>query len=147
MAMTMNGQVQLAASREVVWAKLNDPEVLKACVPGFEEAVFSGLAPRIGIRETRRILCDVVLSDDDVALARDGDDVRFPELTYDPGESKLVKVSAPIWLDVSAAMSSVSRPCSWARASAIEPAGTPILAATSSASASFRPVAGSMKTL
>ncbi|MBT9290971.1 FAD-dependent oxidoreductase [Prosthecodimorpha staleyi] len=43
---------------------------LKACVPGFERAVFSGLAPRIGIRETRRILCDVVLGDDDVALAR-----------------------------------------------------------------------------
>src|SRR5581483_227900 len=29
MAMTMTGEVQLPASREVVWAKLNDPEVLK----------------------------------------------------------------------------------------------------------------------
>ena len=37
MAMTMNGQVQLPASREVVWAKLNDPEVLKACIPGSEQ--------------------------------------------------------------------------------------------------------------
>ena len=37
MAMTMTGEVQLAASREVVWAKLNDPEVLKACIPGCEE--------------------------------------------------------------------------------------------------------------
>ena len=37
MAMTMNGEVQLAAPREVVWAKLNDPEVLKACIPGCEE--------------------------------------------------------------------------------------------------------------
>src|SRR5712691_6535880 len=37
MAMTMNGQVQLAASREVVWAKLNDPEVLKSCIPGSEQ--------------------------------------------------------------------------------------------------------------
>ena len=36
MAMTMNGQVQLPASREVVWAKLNDPEVLKSCIPGCE---------------------------------------------------------------------------------------------------------------
>ena len=36
MAMTMNGEVQLAASREAVWAKLNDPEVLKACIPGCE---------------------------------------------------------------------------------------------------------------
>ena len=37
MAMTMNGEVQLAAPREVVWGKLNDPEVLKACIPGCEE--------------------------------------------------------------------------------------------------------------
>jgi len=29
----MNGEVQLAAPREVVWTKLNDPEVLKACIP------------------------------------------------------------------------------------------------------------------
>ena len=37
MAMTMNGEVQLAAPREAVWTKLNDPEVLKACIPGCEE--------------------------------------------------------------------------------------------------------------
>src|SRR5258708_26060053 len=37
MAMIMNGQVQLPASREVVWAKLNDPEVLKSCIPGSEQ--------------------------------------------------------------------------------------------------------------
>ena len=37
MAMTMNGEVQLAAPRDVVWAKLNDAEVLKACIPGCEE--------------------------------------------------------------------------------------------------------------
>jgi uncharacterized protein len=37
MAMTMTAEVQLPASREVVWAKLNDPEVLKACIPGCEE--------------------------------------------------------------------------------------------------------------
>src|SRR5882672_8328104 len=36
MAMTMNGEVQLAAPREAVWAKLNDPDVLKACIPGCE---------------------------------------------------------------------------------------------------------------
>jgi len=34
MAMTMNGEVQLAAPREMVWEKLNDPEVLKVCIPG-----------------------------------------------------------------------------------------------------------------
>src|ERR1700722_4847992 len=37
MAMTMQGEVQLGASRAAVWAKLNDPEVLKACIPGCEE--------------------------------------------------------------------------------------------------------------
>ena len=32
MAMTMTGEVQLPASRETVWQKLNDPEVLKATI-------------------------------------------------------------------------------------------------------------------
>jgi uncharacterized protein len=36
MAMTMNGEYQLPASQEVVWEKLNDPVVLKACIPGCE---------------------------------------------------------------------------------------------------------------
>ncbi|MBZ0138916.1 MAG: carbon monoxide dehydrogenase subunit G [Pseudorhodoplanes sp.] len=36
MAMTMSGEVQLPASREVVWTMLNDPEVLKASIPGCE---------------------------------------------------------------------------------------------------------------
>jgi uncharacterized protein len=37
MAMTMTGEVQLAAPREAVWAKLNDAAVLKQCIPGCEE--------------------------------------------------------------------------------------------------------------
>ena len=37
MAMTMTGQVDLPASREKVWTALNDPEVLKACIPGCQE--------------------------------------------------------------------------------------------------------------
>ncbi len=36
MAMTMKGEVELPATREVVWAALNDPEVLKSCIPGCE---------------------------------------------------------------------------------------------------------------
>jgi carbon monoxide dehydrogenase subunit G len=36
MAMIMNGEVQLPAPRELVWAKLNDPEALKAAIPGCE---------------------------------------------------------------------------------------------------------------
>ena len=42
MAMTMAGEVQLAAAREVVWAKLNDPAVLKACIPGCESLEMLG---------------------------------------------------------------------------------------------------------
>ena len=42
MAMTMNGEVHLPASREVVWEKLNDPSVLKKCIPGCEELTRSG---------------------------------------------------------------------------------------------------------
>jgi carbon monoxide dehydrogenase subunit G len=37
MAMTINGEVQLPASRELVWSKLNEPDVLRACIPGCEE--------------------------------------------------------------------------------------------------------------
>ena len=37
MAMTMTGEVQLAAPRDVVWTKLNDVDTLKACIPGCEE--------------------------------------------------------------------------------------------------------------
>jgi uncharacterized protein len=37
MAMTMTGEVQLPASRETVWDKLNDPDVLKGCLPGCEQ--------------------------------------------------------------------------------------------------------------
>jgi len=36
MAMTMTGEVELPAPQETVWAKLNDPEVLKQCIPGCE---------------------------------------------------------------------------------------------------------------
>lgn len=34
--MEMNGEERIAASRDVVWAALNNPEVLKQCIPGCE---------------------------------------------------------------------------------------------------------------
>ncbi len=37
MAVTMSGEVQINAPRQQVYDKLNDPEVLKACVPGCEQ--------------------------------------------------------------------------------------------------------------
>ncbi|MBI3375194.1 MAG: FAD-dependent oxidoreductase [Betaproteobacteria bacterium] len=43
---------------------------LTSQVPGFVHAEFSGVAPRIGIRETRRVLGDYVLTGDDVLQAR-----------------------------------------------------------------------------
>ena len=36
MAMTMNGEYQLPAPQQTVWEALNDPAVLKACIPGCE---------------------------------------------------------------------------------------------------------------
>jgi hypothetical protein len=47
---------------------------LKARVPGFESAQFSGIAPRIGIRETRRIMGEEVLQREDVLFGRKRDD-------------------------------------------------------------------------
>jgi carbon monoxide dehydrogenase subunit G len=35
--MDMSGSQRIEASRETVWAALNNPEVLKACIPGCEE--------------------------------------------------------------------------------------------------------------
>ncbi|GAA4341278.1 FAD-dependent oxidoreductase [Pigmentiphaga soli] len=43
-------------------------------VPGFESATLSGVAPRIGIRETRRVVCDATLTEQDVLRARKRDD-------------------------------------------------------------------------
>ncbi|HUC66372.1 MAG TPA: FAD-dependent oxidoreductase [Stellaceae bacterium] len=43
---------------------------LRRRVPGFENAVFAAVAPRIGIRETRRIAGDCTLTEDDVLNAR-----------------------------------------------------------------------------
>lgn len=35
--MAIIGEYRIAAPREAVWAALNDPQVLKACIPGCEE--------------------------------------------------------------------------------------------------------------
>jgi carbon monoxide dehydrogenase subunit G len=37
MAMTMNGEYQLAVPPQTVWEKLNDAATLKACIPGCEQ--------------------------------------------------------------------------------------------------------------
>ncbi|UFN47903.1 FAD-dependent oxidoreductase [Roseomonas sp. OT10] len=43
---------------------------MRGHIPGFEEAHFSGLAHRVGIRETRRVRGEYVLTGDDVLHAR-----------------------------------------------------------------------------
>lgn len=37
--MDMSGSHRIEASREAVWAALNDPEILRQCIPGCEEVV------------------------------------------------------------------------------------------------------------
>ena len=37
MAMVIKGEVLIAASRQIVWDKLNDPGVLQRCIPGCED--------------------------------------------------------------------------------------------------------------
>jgi uncharacterized protein len=42
MALNMNGEYLLPADKPTVWAKLNDPAVLQACIPGCEEFTVTG---------------------------------------------------------------------------------------------------------
>jgi uncharacterized protein len=37
MAFNMEGEIELPATRDVVWKMLNDPQVLRECIPGCEE--------------------------------------------------------------------------------------------------------------
>lgn len=49
-------------------------QFLQRNAPGFENAVLSGMSPRLGIRETRRIEGDYILNEEDVLSARKRDD-------------------------------------------------------------------------
>jgi len=51
--MDMSGQYRIQAPRDVVWAALNDPEVLKRCIPGCRELVQKSpteLAAKVGLK-------------------------------------------------------------------------------------------------
>lgn len=71
-AENINGVDALDVSRvvsrlmEQVWATAS---FLKEKCPGFENATFAGMAPRVGIRETRRVMGEYVLSGDEAAKA------------------------------------------------------------------------------
>jgi hypothetical protein len=57
---------------EQVWMTA---KFLKKRVPGFGNATFAGIAPRVGIRETRRIMGEHVLTGDEASGARKHKDV------------------------------------------------------------------------
>ena len=40
--MEMNGEERIAAPREAVWTALNDPEILKHCIPGCQSLEMTG---------------------------------------------------------------------------------------------------------
>jgi carbon monoxide dehydrogenase subunit G len=42
MAMTMNGEFVLPADKATVWDKLNDPDVLRSCIPGCQSLERTG---------------------------------------------------------------------------------------------------------
>jgi hypothetical protein len=49
-------------------------QFIKSMTPGFDEAYIVEIAPQIGIRETRRIVGEYVLTEDDILGCRDFDD-------------------------------------------------------------------------
>lgn len=71
-AENINGIHALDVSRvmsrlmEQVWTTA---DFLKKHCPGFENAAFSGIAPRIGIRETRRVMGEYLLTGEEAAQA------------------------------------------------------------------------------
>lgn len=50
-------------------------EFLKKNCPGFENATFAGMAPRVGVRETRRVMGEYVLTGDEAGSATKHPDV------------------------------------------------------------------------
>lgn len=53
MAMNMQGEERISAPVDTVWAALNDPEILKACIPGcetLERKSATQLAATVGLK-------------------------------------------------------------------------------------------------
>jgi hypothetical protein len=65
----------------------------RKCVPGFEKARLTGLANQHGVRDSRRIIGEYILRDEDVACARKFEDgiAKFPEFfdTHHPTSPRL----------------------------------------------------------
>ena len=69
-------------------------QFIKSVTPGFDKAYIVEIAPQIGIRETRRILGEYVLTEDDILGCRDFDDVigvnGWPVEAHVKGDVKFV---------------------------------------------------------
>jgi uncharacterized protein len=67
--MNLSGEYRLPLPRETVWAGLNDPEILKQCIPGCDELVKNSdteLSAKVGLRigpMTAKFTGKVTLSD------------------------------------------------------------------------------------
>lgn len=81
--MEIKGEYQIAAERDVVWQALNDPEMLKACIPGCEEFEKAGDNE---FRAKIRATIGPVRANFDTTLLLE--DLRPPESYRLVGESK-----------------------------------------------------------
>jgi len=80
-------------------------DFLRAHVPGFEDAFLADTAPRLGVRETRRIRGRRVLSEDDVLGGRGAPDgigrAAWPiELHVDDGRTEWRFLDDGLWYDI-----------------------------------------------
>jgi FAD dependent oxidoreductase len=73
-------------------------QFIKRVTPGFEKAYIVEIAPQIGIRETRRIVGEYVLTEDDILGCRDFDDAigvnGWPVEAHIKGDVKFVFTAA-----------------------------------------------------
>jgi hypothetical protein len=80
-------QAEIEGRRQVALYR----DFLRECVPGFEDSFVVSIATQVGVRETRRILGEYVLTEDDVLGARKFTDAigrnAWPVELHDPGES------------------------------------------------------------
>ena len=76
----------------------------RAVVPGFQDAYIREIAPLMGVRETRRITGDYILTGDDVRQSRKFDDgvagSSHPIDTSEDNQGRFEKLSGGAWFEV-----------------------------------------------
>lgn len=77
--------------RRQIWETF---EFIKKVTPGFDDAYIVEIAPQIGIRETRRVIGEYMLSEDDILTCKDFDDTigvnGWPVEAHIDGDVKFV---------------------------------------------------------